>query len=144
MYEDPAETDGAAKEEEEEVPAKDPPTNKKKKLMSDAMKPCAPKPSALKKPVAPKRTTKDILAAAKEKGIASKPFAPEEDVENAPILMKLRSHLPVHNEANPIAEDIKKITDVGLRKSREDWNYIKANEHFSPHVRENFNLLDIE
>ena len=25
-----------------------------------------------------------------------------------------------------------------------DWEYIKANEDFFPHVRENFNLVDIE
>ena len=53
----------------------DAPRAKKEKLMADVMpKKSTPKPSAPKKPVAPKRNTKDIPAAEKNKGFASKEF----------------------------------------------------------------------
>ncbi|KAI4976104.1 hypothetical protein ZWY2020_049711 [Hordeum vulgare] len=70
-----------------------------------------------KKVVSPKRTTKDIPTAAKEKGPASRDFVAEEE-EDAPILMKLRPHLPLHNDTHPVAEDMKKRRDAGLRKWR--------------------------
>ncbi|KAI4993805.1 hypothetical protein ZWY2020_008118 [Hordeum vulgare] len=118
MYEYPAET-ADVDDEDEEIPAEAPP-QKKKKLMADAMpKKSAPKPSAPKKSIAPKRTTKDIPATAKEKGTASRAFAAEEEDEDAPILTKLRPHLPLHNEALPIVEDMNKRRDAGLGKWRD-------------------------
>lgn len=64
-------------------------------MMVDAMpKKTVPKPSTpkAKKSVDPKRTTKDINAAEKNKGSASREFVAEEE-EDAHVLMKLRAHL---------------------------------------------------
>ncbi|KAI5021453.1 hypothetical protein ZWY2020_058183 [Hordeum vulgare] len=105
-------------DEEEEIPVEAPPP-KKKTLVADAMpKKSAPKPSAPKKHVAPKSTTKDIPTATKEKGTSSSAFAAEDEDEDAPILMKLRPRLPLHNESHPIVEDMKKRRDALLRKWR--------------------------
>lgn len=104
MFEDPEEA--AEEEEEEEIP-----TPPDKKLMVDAM----PKKSAsktdhkAKKTVDHRKTTKDIPAAAKKKRPATSAPTTEEEVdEDATILRKLRPHLPIHNDASPIAEDTKK------------------------------------
>ncbi|KAI5006899.1 hypothetical protein ZWY2020_042111 [Hordeum vulgare] len=149
MSEDPEETKEAPKE------IRVPP--KRKKLMGDAMK-SPPKPAAkAKKAVASRKTTKDIPAAAKSKGPASSAHATEEEEdENAPVLRKLRPFLPLHNDAHPVAEDMKKRTTrfyetVLYDKSPAvsdmryvDWTYIKENENFFPHVQENFKAVDIE
>ncbi|KAI4987162.1 hypothetical protein ZWY2020_019962 [Hordeum vulgare] len=112
MFEDP-------KEVEEEAPKEIPVPPKKKKLMGDAMK-SAPKPAAkAKKVVASRKTTKDIPTAAKSKGPTSSAHATEEEEdENAPVLRKLRSYIPLHNDAHPVVEDMKKRKDAGLRKWR--------------------------
>ncbi|KAI4991448.1 hypothetical protein ZWY2020_039819 [Hordeum vulgare] len=111
MYEDSAE---ASQEEEGEIPADAPPAKKKKLMVAAVPKKSAPKPSAPKKHVACKRTTKDIPATEKNKDSPSREFATGEEGE-APLLKKLRSHMPLHNDAHPIAEDMKKRTDQGLR-----------------------------
>ncbi|KAI4999691.1 hypothetical protein ZWY2020_004280 [Hordeum vulgare] len=185
LYEDPTET--AEAEDKEEILVVVPPP-KKSKLIVDVM-PKKPydtkKSSAPKKPVAPKRTKKDIHAAEKNKGCASRDFLAEED-EDAPVLMKLRCHLPTHDASYLVVEDMKKRKDAWLREWRSidshdvrrrthvdprfhtreqqdfceilllgknpaisdmryvDWEYIKANEHYFPHVRENFMMVDIE
>ncbi|KAI5022007.1 hypothetical protein ZWY2020_058737 [Hordeum vulgare] len=165
---------------EEEAPQEIPVPPKKKKLMVDAMKSSPKPPAKAKKVVVPKRTTKDIPAAARSKGPASSAHAVEEvEDENAPILRKLRPTRTIHNAAHPIAEDMKKRKDVGLRKWRAndpyavrrrtdvdprfhtkeqqdfydtvlfdkspavsdmryvEWEYIKENENFFPHVQGN-------
>lgn len=118
MYEDPAEHE----EEGEEEPVAKPPPSKKKKLLANATTSQAPsksKPTAPKKPAAtkPKRRTRDIPAAEKNKGSASSAVAAEE--ENT-VLRKLRPHLPEHNDTHLVAEDMKKRKDQGLRKWRAD------------------------
>jgi hypothetical protein len=46
-----------------------------------------------------------------------------EDDEEAQVLMKLRPRLPEHNDAHPIAENMKKRKDKGLRTWRESDPY---------------------
>ena len=93
--------------------------------MADAMtKKTTSKHPKDKKFVAHWKTTKDIPAAAKKKGPASSvPVVEEEDDEDATILRKLKPHIPIHNDAHPIAEDMKKRKDAGLRKWRADEPY---------------------
>ena len=115
MYEDPEEAAGAAAEEEEEHVEKAPP-KKKKKLMADAMPKSGTSKStksAGKKPTAekPKKLSRHIPASEKNKGTASR----IEDEDAMSALMKLRPHLPVHNASYPLAEDMKKRKDSGLR-----------------------------
>ncbi|KAI5021544.1 hypothetical protein ZWY2020_058274 [Hordeum vulgare] len=87
--------------------------------MADAMKSAPKPPVKAKKIVAPRRTTEDIPAATKSKGLASSAHAAEEEEDgNVPILMKLRPTLPIYNDAHTIAEDMKKRKDVELRKWR--------------------------
>ncbi|KAI5005880.1 hypothetical protein ZWY2020_033123 [Hordeum vulgare] len=107
MYEDP---EDAAGEEEIPTDAPPPPPKKTKNLMANAIpNKSSPKPPIkAKKYVAPKSSTKDIPIATKEKGPASSAFAAEEEEDDAPILRKLRPHLPLHNAAHPVAEDMKK------------------------------------
>ena len=66
--------------------------------------PSKSKLTAPKKPAAPKpmRTTRDIPAAEKNK--RSTMIGEEDGIY---LLRKLRSHLPIHNDAHPIAEDMK-------------------------------------
>ncbi|KAI4978294.1 hypothetical protein ZWY2020_014848 [Hordeum vulgare] len=117
MYEDPTE---AAKEEEEEVPTSPPPP-KKKKLMGDAT-PSKPQTKAktispkAKKHVAPKpkRTTRDIPAAEKSEGSASKDVAVDKEEDHA-VWRKLRPHLPEHNNEHQVTENMKERRDQGLR-----------------------------
>ncbi|KAI5017101.1 hypothetical protein ZWY2020_037479 [Hordeum vulgare] len=111
MFEDLEE----AVEEEDVIPA--PP---KKKLMADTMtKKSGPKPPNDKKSVAHRKTTKDITATAKKKcPSSSAPASEEEDDEDATILRELRPHLPIHNDAHPIDEDMNKRKDACIRKWR--------------------------
>ncbi|KAI4999812.1 hypothetical protein ZWY2020_004401 [Hordeum vulgare] len=112
MFEDPEEAEEEALEETPVPP-------KKKKLMVDAMKSAPKRAAKAKKAPASRNTTKDIPAAAESKGPASSSHASEEEEdENAPILKKLRPTLPLHNNAHPVAEDMKRRKDVGLRKWR--------------------------
>ncbi|KAI4973267.1 hypothetical protein ZWY2020_028975 [Hordeum vulgare] len=112
MFEDPEEAEEEAPEEITVPP-------KKKKLMGDAMKSAPTTAAKSKKVVASTKTTKDIPATTKSKGPASSAHAAEEEGdENDPILRKLISYLPLHNDAHPVAEDMKKRKDAGLRKWR--------------------------
>ena len=105
-------------EEEEEVAA---PAPKAAKLMGDAIRSgtaaSKPKdaPKAASKPKsAPKRNTRSIPAAEKNKSPV--PEAIEEEEES--VLRKLRPKIPDHNDAHPVAEDMKLRRDSGLRKWR--------------------------
>ena len=71
----------------------------------------APKPK-------PKRNTRSIPATEKNK--APVPEAAEEE-EN--VLRKLKPKIPDHNDAHPVAEDMKLRRDSGLRKWREAGPY---------------------
>ena len=103
-------------EEEEEVGA---PAPKAPKLMGDAIKSgaTASKPKAASKvKTAPKRNTRSIPAAEKNK--APVPEAAEVEDEEQ-VLRKLKPKIPDHNDAHPVAEDMKLKRDSGLRKWRE-------------------------
>ena len=100
-------------EEEEEVAA---PAPKAPKLMGDAIRTgaAASKAKPAPKPK-PKRNTRSIPATEKNK--APVPEAAEEEEEN--VLRKLKPKIPDHNDAHPVAEDMKLRRDSGLRKWRE-------------------------
>ncbi|KAE8798051.1 L-ascorbate oxidase-like protein [Hordeum vulgare] len=178
-----------SEEEVEEILANAPPA-KKKKLMADAMtKRFTTKPptTKAKKPVVPKKTTKDIHVANKDKGTTYRAFVVKEvEEDDSLVLMKLIPLVPLHNEDRPIVEYMKKTRHAGLRKWRSvdqytfrrrndvdpcfhtkeqqdfyktdfldnslavsdmrylDWAYVKANEDYCPHMRENFKLVEIE
>ena len=107
-------------EEEEEVAA---PAPKAPKLMGDAIRSGAatskPKeaPKAASKPkTAPKRITRSIPAAEKKKAPVPK-VAAEEEVEGQ-VLRKLKPKIPDHNDAHPVAENMKLWKDAGLRQWR--------------------------
>ena len=74
----------------------------------DAPKAAAPKPKS-----APKRNTRSIPAAEKNK--APVPEAAEEEDEDSLILIKLKPKIPDHNDAHPVAEDMKLGKDARLR-----------------------------
>ena len=108
-------------EGEEEVAA---PAPKAPKLMGDAIRSGAtaskPKeaPKAASKPKsAPKRNTRSIPAAEKNKAPVPETVAEEEDEEQ--VLRKLKPKIPDHNDAHPVAEDMKLRRDSGPRKWRE-------------------------
>ena len=70
-------------------------------------------PKAASKPkIAPKRNTRSIPAAEKNK--APMPDVAEED-EEGQVLMKLKPKIPDHNDAHPVAENMKIRKDSGLR-----------------------------
>ncbi len=98
-------------EEEEEVAA---PAPKAPKLMGDAIKSGGAASKAKPAPK-PKRNTRSIPAAEKNK--APVPEAIEEEEES--VLRKLKPKIPDHNDAHPVAEDMKLRRDSGLRKWRE-------------------------
>ena len=104
-------------EEEEEVAE---PAPKAQKLMGDAIKSGAatskPKeaPKAAPKPkIAPKRNTRSIPAAEKNK--APMPEVAAEEDEEGQVLRKLKPKIPDHNDAHPVAENMKIRKDSGLR-----------------------------
>ena len=105
-------------DEEEEVVA---PAPKAQKLMGDAIrsgvassKPKEAPKAASKAKSAPKRNTRSIPAAEKNK--APVPEAAEEEEEN--VLRKLKPKIPDHNDAHPVAENMKLRKDAGLRQWR--------------------------
>ena len=107
-------------EEEEEAAA---PAPKEAKLMGDAIRSggaaSKPKeaPKAASKPKsAPKRNTRSIPATEKNKAPVPETVAEDEE-EN--VLRKLKPKIPDHNDAHPVAEDMKLRRDSGLRKWRE-------------------------
>ena len=97
-------------EEEEEEPAAAPPA-KAQKLMSDAIKTTAP-PKLKPKAPAPKRSTRNISAAEKNKAPV-----PESNVDEEPlVLRKLKPKIPDHDNAHPVAENMMLMKDKGLRQ----------------------------
>ena len=102
-------------EEEEEVAT---PAPKDQKLMGDDIRSGAasskPKeaPKATSKPkIAPKRSTRTIPAAEKNKAPVPETVVEEEDDEEH-VLRKLKPKIPDHNDAHPVAEDIKLRKDA--------------------------------
>ena len=108
-------------EEEEEDAA---PAPKAQKLMGDAIragatpsKPkTAPKTTAPAPKPKPKRSTRNIPA--EEKNKAPVPEAAEEEEEDSLVLRKLKPKIPNHNDAHPVAENMKLRKDTGLRQWR--------------------------
>ena len=105
-------------EEEEEVAT---PAPKAQKLMGDAIRSGAASsklkeaPKAASKPkTAPKRNTRNIPAAEKNKAPVPEDVAKEEDDEEH-VLRKLKPKIPDHNDAHPVAENMKLRKDAGLR-----------------------------
>ena len=111
---------GSNEEEEDAAPAP-----KAQKLMGDAIRSgAAPsKPKAASKAAAPaqkpKRSTRNIFA--DEKNKAPVPEAAEED--ETQVLRKLKSKIPDHNDARPVAENMKIRKDAGFRIWRESDPY---------------------
>ena len=106
--------------EEEELAA---PAPNAPKLMGDVIrlgaatsKPKEAPKAAPKANLAPKRNTRSIPAAEKNKAPVPETVAEEEE-EN--VLRKLKPKIPDHNDAHPVAEDMKLRRDSGLRKWRE-------------------------
>src|SRR4051812_47225684 len=64
-----------------------------------------------------KRNTRNISAAEKNK--APVPNVATEEEEEGQVLRKLKPKIPDHNDAHPVAEDIKIRRDSRLRKWRE-------------------------
>lgn len=91
------------------------PAQKQQKLMADAMKTSGFSKAKKPAPAKPKRTIRNLSATQKKK--ADVPLADEE--EEAPVLQKLRPRLPTHNDAHPVAENMKLRKDKGLRRWRE-------------------------
>ena len=46
------------------------------------------------------------------------PEAPEEEDEDSLVLRKLKPKIPDHNDAHPVAKDMKLRKDAGLRQWR--------------------------
>ena len=116
-----------SEEEEEEEDAA--PAPKAQKLMGDAIRSRAapskpkgtPKPAAPKPKTAPKRSTRNISAAEKNK--APMPEAAMEEEDDSVVLRKLKPKIPDHNDAHPVAENMKVRKDFGLRLWRESDPY---------------------
>ena len=72
----------------------------------------APK-AASKAKYAPKRNTRSIPAAEKNK--APVPNVAEDSEEEGQVLRKLKPKIPDHNDAHPVAEDMRIRKDSGLR-----------------------------
>ena len=114
-------------EEEEEDAA---PAPKAQKLMGDAIrsgaapyKPkAAPKAAAPAQKTAPKRSTRNIPAAEKNK--APVPETVDEEDDEAQVLRKLKPKIPDHNDAHPVAENMKIRKDLGLRLWRQSDPYV--------------------
>ena len=115
-----------SEEEEEEEDAA--PAPKAQKLMGDAIragaapsKPkTAPKTAAPAPKPKPKRSTRNIPA--EEKNKAPVPQAAEEE-DDSVVLRKLKPKIPDHNDAHPVAENMKIRKDSGLRLWRESDPY---------------------
>ena len=111
-------------DEEKEDAASSP---KAQKLMGDAIRsgaaPSKPKsaPKAqTQKPPKPKRNTRSIPA--EEKNKAPVPQAEEEE-DDSLVLRKLKPKIPDHNDAHPVAEDMRIRKDDGLRLWRQSDPY---------------------
>ena len=91
--------------------------------MGDAIRsgvaPSKPKddPKATPKPkTAPKRNTRSIPAAEKNKAPVPE-AAEEEEEDDSVVLRKLKPKIPDHNDAHPVAENMKVRKDAGLRET---------------------------
>ena len=74
-------------------------------------------PKAASKPkTAPKRNTRSIPAAEKNK--APVPEVAEEEEDEGQVPRKLKPKIPDHNDAHPVAENMKLRKDAGLRQRR--------------------------
>ena len=108
--------DSASEEEEEDFA----PPPMSQKLMGGAIKSGAapskpkttPKAPAQASKTAPKRSTRNIPVAEKNK--APVPEVEEEDDE-AQVLRKLKPKIPDHDDNHPVAENMKERKDAGLR-----------------------------
>ena len=67
----------------------------------------------LKNPPKPKRSTRNIPA--EEKNKAPVPQVAEEEEDDSVVLRKLKPKIPDHNDAHPVAENMKIRKDAGLR-----------------------------
>ena len=113
-------------EEEQEDAA---PAPKAQKLMGDAIrsgaapsKPkAAPKAAAPAQKPKPKRNTSSIPA--EEKNKTTVPEAAEEEEDDSLVLRKLKPKIPDHNDAHPVAENMKIRKDSGLRLWRQSDPY---------------------
>ena len=107
-------------EEEEEVAA---PAPKAPKLTGDAIRSgaAASKAKPAPKPK-PKRNTRIIPAAEKNKAPVPQ-AAEEEEEDDSVVLRKLKPKIPDHNDAHPVAENMKIRKDSGLRLWRESDPY---------------------
>ena len=101
-------------EEEEEVAA---PAPKAPKLMGDAIKSggAASKAKPAPKPK-PKRNTRSIPATEKNKAPVPEVAAEEDD--EGQVLRTLKPKIPDHNDAHPVAENMKLRKDAGPRQWR--------------------------
>ena len=72
-------------------------------------------PKVASKPkTAPKRNTRNISAAEKNKAPVPETVAEEEEDEEH-VLIKLKPKIPDHNDAHPVAENMKLRKDAGLK-----------------------------
>ena len=78
----------------------------------------APKAAVPKPKSAPKRNIRSILAAEKNKAPVPEAAIEEEEDDESHVLRKLKPKIPDHNDAHPVAEDMKLRKDAGLRQWR--------------------------
>nr|XP_020201124.1 nucleolar protein dao-5-like [Aegilops tauschii subsp. strangulata] len=108
-------------DDDEEEPAA--PPAKSQKLMANAMKsagaPSKSKPKPAPKVVAPKRSTRNIPAAEKNKA----PMLEVREGEEPQVLRKLKPKIPDHDDGHPVAENMKPRKDSGLREWRKVYPY---------------------
>ncbi|XP_044367438.1 uncharacterized protein, partial [Triticum aestivum] len=102
-------------DDDDEEPEADAPPPKTQKLMADAMKSAAPsKPKSKNRAPAPKRSTRNISAAERNKA----PM-PEVEIDDEPlVLRKLKPKIPDHDNSHPVAENMMLMKDKGLREWR--------------------------
>nr|XP_020155493.1 titin-like [Aegilops tauschii subsp. strangulata] len=108
-------------EEEEEEEEHVAPPAKTQKLMADAIKTgAAPSnPKSAPKSTAPKRSTRNISPAEKNKAPV-----PEVQEDDEPlVLRKLKPKIPDHNDDHPVVENMKLRKDHGLRPWRQNDPY---------------------
>ena len=79
----------------------------------------APKATAQASKYAPKRSTRNIPAAEKNKA----PVPEIEEEEEAQVLRKLKPKIPDHDDTHPVAENMKIRKDSGLRLWRQSDPY---------------------
>ena len=137
-------------EEEEEEDLVAPPT-KTQKPMGDAIRygaaPSKPKTapklaSQASKPSAPKRSTRNIPAAEKNKA----PVPEVQEDEEQQLLRKLKPKIPDQSDDHPIAENMKERKNAGLRLWRQPDPYAvrrRTTEDYYLHIKEQFDFYEI-